>query len=101
MGVNTLVVTETAMIFTQILIVMSGGSWKDDSDSEAYRNRVLRSLKDRGVEIYSVGVGASTSALQMRDISSGRRYWFLSNSYDDLQYVRPRLLRSIRGGKLT
>jgi len=80
---------------------MSGGTWKDDSDSEAYRNRVLRSLKDRGVEVYSVGIGPSTSALQIRDISSGRRFWFLPNSYDDLQYVRPRLIRSIRGGKYT
>lgn len=80
---------------------MSGGLWKDDSDLIAYRIRVLRSLRDRGVQIYSVGVGPSTSALQMRDVSAGRRYWFLSNSYDDLQYVRPRLIRSIRGGKYT
>lgn len=81
--------------------MISGGPWKDDSDLEAYRFRVLRSLRERGVEIYSVGVGPSTSALQMRDVSAGRRYWFLSNSYDDLQYVRPRLIRSIRGGKYT
>lgn len=80
---------------------MSGGLWKDDNDLIAYRIRVLRSLRDRGVQIYSVGVGPSTSALQMRDVSAGRRYWFLSNSYDDLQYVRPRLIRSIRGGKYT
>lgn len=80
---------------------MSGGLWKDDSDLIAYRIRVLRSLRDRGVQIYSVGIGPSTSALQMRDVSAGRRYWFLSNSYDDLQYVRPRLIRSIRGGKYT
>lgn len=80
---------------------MSGGPWKNDSDLEVYRIRVLRSLRDRGVEIYSVGVGPSTSALQMRDVSAGRRYWFLSNSYNDLQYVRPRLIRSIRGGKYT
>ena len=80
---------------------MSGGLWKDDSDLIVYRIRVLRSLRDRGVQIYSVGIGPSTSALQMRDVSAGRRYWFLSNSYDDLQYVRPRLIRSIRGGKYT
>jgi len=80
---------------------MSGGPWKNDSDLEVYRIRVLSSLRNRGVEIYSVGVGPSTSALQMRDVSAGRRYWFLSNSYNDLQYVRPRLIRSIRGGKYT
>lgn len=77
---------------------MSGGPWKEDSDSSTYRYRVLRSLKT-SVEVYSVGVGPDTPASQMRPISSGRRYWFLSNSYDDLQYVRPRLIRSIQGGK--
>lgn len=78
---------------------MSGGPWQDGSDSQTYRDRVLRSLKDRGVEVYAVGVGPDTSATQMRDISSGRRYWFLSNSYEDLQSVRPRLIRSIQGSK--
>lgn len=78
---------------------MSGGPWQDDSDSSTYMNRVLGSLKDRGVEVYAVGVGPGTSASQMSGFSSGRRYWFLSNSYDDLQYVRPRLIRSIQGSK--
>lgn len=78
---------------------MSGGPWKTDSDSEAYRDRVLRSLNERNVEVYAVGVGPDTSASQVGPFSSGRRYWFLSDSYDDLQYVRPRLIRSIQGSK--
>lgn len=78
---------------------MTGGPWQDDSGSTTYRNRVLRSLKDRDVEVYAVGVGPGSSVPQMTGISSGRRYWFLPNSYDDLQYVRPRLIRSIQGGK--
>lgn len=36
---------------------MFGGLWKDDSDLEVYRNRVFCFLKNRGVEVYFVGVG--------------------------------------------
>lgn len=80
-------------------MVIAGGPWQDDRDSKVYRDRVLMSLKDRGVEVYSVGVGSDTSSKQMSDISSGRRYWFLPKSYDDLANVRPRLIQSIQGRK--
>lgn len=85
--------------FIQILVVIAGGPWKDDRDSEMYRARVLRPIKDKGVEVYSLGVGPDASAQQMKDISSGRRYWFLPNSYDSLDSVRPRLMQSIEGSK--
>lgn len=80
-------------------MVIAGGPWQNDRDSKVYRDRVLMSLKDRGVEVYSVGVGSDTSSKQMSDISSGRRYWFLPKSYDDLANVRPRLIQSIQGSK--
>ena len=79
--------------------MIAGGQWKDDRDSKMYRSRVLLSLKDRGVEIYSVGVGQDASFTQMRDISSGGRYLFLVDSYDQLGSVRSRLLSSIDGSK--
>lgn len=81
--------------------MISGGLWKADSDSVTYRDRVLFGLKERDIEIYTVGVGPDTSASQVQPFSSGRRYWFLSDSYDDLQYIRPRLMRSIQGSKYT
>ncbi|XP_022806051.1 uncharacterized protein LOC111343164 [Stylophora pistillata] len=81
----------------KILIVISGGSWKTDSDLKTYRDRVLLGLKGSNIEIYTVGVGPDTTASQVRPFSYGRRYWFLSDSYDDLQNVAPRLIRSIRG----
>ena len=87
------------LIFNQILVVMTGGAWQDDSDSKLYRTRVLTSIKGRGIEVYSVGVGPDTTASQMSDVASGRRYWFLPNSYDDLDNVKLRLLQSIQGSK--
>ena len=81
--------------------MISGGSWKTDSDSKTYRDRVLLGLKGSNIEIYTVGVGPETTASQVRPFSYGRRYWFLSDSYDDLQNVAPRLIRSIRGRKYT
>lgn len=58
------------------------------------------SLVDRGVEIFSIGVGPRTSANQMDQVASGRRYWFLSPSYDNLDNLSPKLTQSIQGGNL-
>lgn len=58
------------------------------------------SLVDRGVEIFSIGVGSRTSANQMDQIASGKRYWFLSPSYDNLDDLSPKLTQSIQGGNL-
>ena len=87
------------LLCIQILVVMAGDQWQDDRDSQMYRDRVLMSLMDRGVEVYSIGVGPSTSTTQVSKISSGRRYWFLPSSYNDLDNVRPRVIQSILGGK--
>ena len=87
------------LMFNQLLVVMTGGAWQDDGDSKLYRTRVLTSIKDRGIEVYSLGVGPDTTASQMSDVASGRRYWFLPNSYDDLDNVKLRLLQSIQGSK--
>lgn len=94
-----MLITCDSFFSLQILVVMASGPWKNDSDSKMYRARVLMSLKDRGVEVYSVGAGPDTSANQMSDISSGRSYWFLASSYDDLSNVRPRIIQSIKGSK--
>ena len=79
--------------------MIAGGAWQNDRDSNMYRARVLLSIKGRGVEVYSVGVGSDTTASQMSAIASGRRYWFLPNTYDDLGNVKLRLLQSIQGSK--
>ena len=84
----------------QILIVISGGLWRDGKDSLSYRDRLLMSLNDRDVEVFTIGVGPNTDSSQISRSSSGEHYWFQPDDYNDLDNVTPKLIQAIQGSKL-
>ena len=58
-----------------------------------------RGMKNRGVVVYSLGVGSGADRAELEEIASGPEYVFTSSSFKDLQNISPAITRLLCQGK--
>ncbi|XP_062848369.1 collagen alpha-6(VI) chain [Trichomycterus rosablanca] len=68
----------------KVLIVITNGMSNDDVAQPS------KALRDKGITIYSVGIGEVDST-QLREISGSQDNTFLSINYDELQFLQKKL----------
>lgn len=57
-------------------------------------------MKNKGVIVYAVGVGAGADRAEMAEIASGSNYVYTSNSFKDLQNIAPTIRKRLCQRKL-
>ena len=85
--------------FLQIALVITDG--KQTTTSSYTRLSVAsQGMKNKGVIIYAVGVGAGADRAQLTEIASGSKYVYTSTSFKDLQNIAPTIRKRLCQSKL-
>ena len=58
-------------------------------------------MKNKGVTVYAVGVGAGADREELEEIASGSEYVFTSLSFRDLQDISSGITMRLCGGKIS
>jgi len=57
-------------------------------------------MKNKGVIVYAIGVGAGADRTELAEIASASKYVYTSTSFKDLQNIAPTIRKSLCQSKL-